>query len=384
MSAPVFADLVGQEHVIASLESALSQAKSTSQGQEMTHAWLFTGPPGSGRSTAARAFAAALLCNENGCGICIECKSSASGTHPDIDVVDATGLSIKIDELREVVSRSAWGTTLSKWRVILIEDCDRMTESAANALLKALEEPTGDTVWLLCAPTIHDVLPTIRSRCRQVNLRTPSTSEIVDFLTETHHAKQDEAELAARISQGHVGKARAFLNNSDYRTNRKQTIEIFISITSEPRAIRAAAQLLELAVYRAESRVNTKSELELEELKSALQGTGRGMISGGAKVIKDLERDQKARLTRATKDELDAILLDLELFLADCLAPSELWRNIDLSEIIRDISSTLTPEAIASLVPRIKQTRESLTGNSSQALLLESLALDFSRLHTGN
>jgi DNA polymerase-3 subunit delta' len=259
-----------------------------------------------------------------------------------------------------------------------------MTESAANALLKALEEPTGNTIWLLCAPTIHDVLPTIRSRCRHLNLKTPSTIQLVDFLIQTQKVKPDEAELAARISQGHVGKARAFLDNSDYRTNRKQAIEIFMSITTEARALRAAAQLLELAEYRAESRITAKSELELEELKSALQGTGRGMISGGAKAVKDLERDQKVRLTRATKDELDAILLDLELFLADCLAPSEMWRNVDLSQSIKECTETFTQEAISSLIGRIKQTRESLTGNTSQTLLLESLTLDFSRVRTGH
>jgi len=160
----VYADLVGQEHVVEILEKAVLATRTGEETQEMTHAWVFTGPPGSGRSSAAVAFAQALVCANNGCGTCNECKSAANGAHPDVEIIRTEGLSIKIDEVRELLTRVAWAPSMGGWRVVVMEDADRLTESAANALLKAIEEPGNRTVWLLCAPTLHDVLPTIQNR----------------------------------------------------------------------------------------------------------------------------------------------------------------------------------------------------------------------------
>ena len=153
----VFKGIVGQTRAIETLKSAAIAAHSKSASQEMTHAWLFTGPPGSGRSNLARAFAASLLCPNNGCGECIDCQTATLGTHPDVEIFATESVSIKVDDIRELVSRSSWGASVASWRVIVIEDCDRMTESSANALLKALEEPSPQSVWLLCAPTPEDV-----------------------------------------------------------------------------------------------------------------------------------------------------------------------------------------------------------------------------------
>jgi len=178
----VYADLVGQEHVVEILEKAVLATRTGEETQEMTHAWVFTGPPGSGRSSAAVAFAQALVCTNNGCGTCNECKSAANGAHPDVEIIRTEGLSIKIDEVRELLTRVAWAPSMGGWRVVVMEDADRLTESAANALLKAIEEPGNRTVWLLCAPTLHDVLPTIRSRCRHLQLVTPSTQAVAQVL----------------------------------------------------------------------------------------------------------------------------------------------------------------------------------------------------------
>ena len=169
MSTSVFDDLVGQEHIVEVLRKAVSATRSGDEtlgvtNQAMTHAWVFTGPPGSGRSSAAIAFAQALVCPNDGCGICNACRSALNGAHPDVEVIRTEGLSIKIDEVRELLARVAWAPSMGGWRVVVMEDADRLTESAANALLKAIEEPGNRTVWLLCAPTLHDVLPTIRSR----------------------------------------------------------------------------------------------------------------------------------------------------------------------------------------------------------------------------
>jgi DNA polymerase-3 subunit delta' len=382
MSARVFDSLVDQERIISALNNALTA--SDSSGQEMTHAWLFTGPPGSGRSNAAKSFAAALVCKSGGCGECTDCITALKGTHPDVEILDTSGVSIKIDEIRELVSRSAWGASISPWRVVVIEDCDRMTEAAANALLKALEEPASQTVWLLCAPTLQDVIPTIRSRCRHLNLKTPSASEIAKFLETTLGTSKSDSELAARISHGHIGKARGFLKDSNFQSSRRKYFDLLFSIKSEASAIKAAGKFLDLVNERVDSILGEKEERETEELKNALQGTGRGLISGGAKAIKDLEREQKSRLNRAIKDEIDGALLDYSTLLRDSLLEPSQRVNTDLNDQINQIAQNVKPNLVSLLLSELSQTRELLTTNASQTLLLERLFLSFTRMKLGN
>jgi DNA polymerase-3 subunit delta' len=350
----------------------------------MFHAWLFTGPPGSGRSNIAKAFAAALICQEKGCGSCEACKTALAGTHPDVELVDVSGLSIKIDEIREIVSRSSWGASTSNWRVVVIEDCDRMTEAAANALLKALEEPGASTIWLLCAPTLHDVLPTIRSRCRQLILKTPTTSEIAGYLVEKLNVSHEKAKLAAEISQGHIGKAIRLLQTPESKNIRKKTFEILFSIQSEKDAIRASAQLIEFAQEQVELRTAAYVERELDELKAIMQNGSKGMLSGGAKAIKDLERDQKTRSTRAIKDELDGYLLDYASFFRDCLTSERSWINADLSIEISTHIKQLSEGSINTIVNKLSELRERLASNASQPLLLEAFFTFFALHSRGN
>jgi DNA polymerase-3 subunit delta' len=383
VSAPIFADLVGQEHVIQQLNRAIHSSPKDS-GQEMSHAWLFTGPPGSGRSNIAKAFAAALVCQEKGCGSCEACKTALAGTHPDIELVDVSGLSIKIDEIREIVSRSFWGAATSNWRVVVIEDCDRMTEAAANALLKALEEPGASTIWLLCAPTLHDVLPTVRSRCRHLSLKTPTTSEITGYLVEKLDVSHDQAKLAAEISQGHIGKAIRLLKTPESKNTRKKTFEILFSIKSENDSIRAAAQLIQLAQGQVELRTAATVEKELDELKAMMQNGSKGMLSGGPKAVKVLERDHKTRSIRAIKDELDGYLLDYISLFRDCLMTNGPWINSDLSKEISTYSKQIPPESISTLLTKINEIRERLATNTSQPLLLEVFFTFFALHSRGN
>jgi DNA polymerase-3 subunit delta' len=384
VSARVFAGLIDQEKIIAALDNALTASTSGSKGQEMTHAWLFTGPPGSGRSNAAKSFAAALVCKAGGCGECTDCTTSLAGTHPDVEILDVSGISIKIDEIRELVARSAWGASTSSWRVVVIEDCDRMTEAAANALLKALEEPASQTVWLLCAPTLQDVIPTIRSRCRHLNLKTPNSAEIAKYLEKNLGASKSEAELAARISHGHIGRAKGLLRDSNFQNSRKKYFEILFSITNEASAIKAASKFLEISSERANSAVSEKVERETEELRNALQGTGRSLVSGGAKALKDLEKEQKSRLNRMIKDEIDSALLDYSTLFRDALLTPDQRVNTDLNPQIDQIAQVAKPDVISNLLSEVSQTRELLTTNAAQLLLLERLFLSFTRINRGH
>ena len=380
----VFDSLVGQDEAVTTIKKAVTAAQNRSSNQDMTHAWLFTGPPGSGRSNLAKAFAAALVCKAGGCGECNSCITVAAGSHPDVEILDVSGLSIKIDEIREIVSRSAWGAATSDWRVVVIEDCDRMTEAAANALLKALEEPGAQTIWLLCAPTLHDVLPTIRSRCRHISLKTPTTKEIYNYLIKEMGANPEAAQLAASISQGHIGKARAAIQSNEFKSWRTKSFNIFLGIKSEASAIRAAGNLISLAEERAELRLQQGNEKEESELRAALSSGTRGLVSGGAKAIKDLEKEQKARLTRTIRDEIDNSLIDYASFMRDCLAADEEIINLDLVDEIRDFRGRYSPEQIARLALRLQEVRELLATNASQTLLLESLFTEVAASGRGN
>ena len=191
----VWADLVGQEPVVETLQAAVASADGT--GRSMTHAWLFTGPPGSGRSNAASAFAAALQCEQGGCGECHSCTTARAGSHPDITIIRTDGLSIGTDVAREYVRKSALRPALGRWQVLIVEDADRLTDQAANALLKAIEEPSPHTIWMLCAPAVEDVIITIRSRCRPVLLRTPSATAIAGLLVERDGIEPSLATAAA-------------------------------------------------------------------------------------------------------------------------------------------------------------------------------------------
>ena len=381
----VYDSLIGQEHIISTLKSAVEASRLGAETQEMTHSWLFTGPPGSGRSTAAVAFAQALICKESGCGTCSECLSAPSGAHPDVEIIRTEGLSIKVDEIRELLTRVAWAPSLGGWRVVVMEDADRLTESAANALLKAIEEPGSRTVWLLCAPTLHDVLPTIRSRCRHLQLRTPSAQSVANILISNDRIEPNLAQLAARVTQGHIGRARYFATNESIQRNRKIIMQIPIQLNSLSSALQAAQTLVDLATKDAEMQTEMRDEEEIQQLQEAYGkgATGRGMASGASKAVKELEKEQKARATRLVRDSIDAALLDLATFYRDVLlvqsgSPDSLI-NPDLQNEIAQQASDFTSESTTLKIDAILKTRSQLTQNSAPLLICEALMCELAR-----
>lgn len=378
----VFAELVGQSHIVLALQDAVKASRNGEESQEMTHAWLFTGPPGSGRSSAAIAFAAALICPEAGCGTCIDCRSAQAGGHADVEIVRTEGLSIKVDEIRELLQRVAWAPSLGGWRVVVMEDADRLTESAANALLKAIEEPGARTVWLLCAPTLFDVLPTIRSRTRHLQLRTPSTQDVSDVLIRRDGISPGMAEFAARVSQGHIGRARHLANDESIRSRRKTIMNLPFTLTSLSASFAAAATLVELATQEANSQSEARSEKESHELGQAWgQGaTGRGMATGGARALKELEKEQKSRATRMVRDSLDGALLDLATLYRDVMMVQSFSTtstlsllNKELEEKILVMAEKSQPERILEKLNAIMQARTSLSYNAAPLLTIEAL-----------
>jgi DNA polymerase-3 subunit delta' len=377
----VFADLVGQEAVVAQLQAAVD---GHAGGRGMTHAWLFTGPPGSGRSVAARAFAAALQCPQNGCSTCETCHQAMSGNHPDVAVIVPEGLHLLIDQAREVIERSSRAPTRGRWQVTLIEDADRMEERTSNTLLKAVEEPPPHSVLLLCAPSVDDLLPTIRSRCRLVQLRTPSAEAVASVLV-GEGVDPAMAAFAARASQGHIGRARRLATHEETRRERRDVLRLPTSLASVGSALAAAKDLVDAAKEEADKLAAGRDGAEKEALATALGAgaTGKGISAGtprgGAGALKDLERRQKSRGTRTQRDALDRALVDLAAFYRDVLslqlATGASLVHGDLSDQTARIGSATTPEDTLRRIDAVLACREAIDGNVAAQLAVEAMAL---------
>ena len=376
----VFDDLIDQESVIATLKDAVAASKdSANNSQEMTHSWLFTGPPGSGRSNAAIAFAAALLCEKCGCNVCTNCLTVKDGSHADIELIRTEGLSIKVDEVRELITRTSWSPSVGNYRVVVIEDADRLTESAANALLKVIEEPGARTVWLLCAPTLTDVIPTIRSRCRHLSLRTPSVAAVTKLLIERDGIDPKMAEFAASAAQGHIGRAKYLATNEEARKTREKILNIPFTVKDLASAFEAANVLLDLAKEQAKSESEIRDEEELTKLKESYGTTGSKLASGGSKAVKELEKEQKTRNTRIVRDNLDRALLDLATIYNDILLvqldSNDQITNKDLHGKYKEKANATSGELIVKSIKSILEARNSLMKNSASNLTTEALLL---------
>jgi DNA polymerase III subunit delta' len=385
-AAGVLDDLVGQDAVVAELSRAAASAAAVLRGEPatgMTHAWLFTGPPGSGRSVAARAFAAALLCPDGGCGRCSSCHQIRAGTHADLLLVRPDGLSYGVRQTRSLVLRAAGAPSGGRWRVVLFEDADRATEQAANALLKAIEEPAPRTVWLLCAPSAEELVTTIRSRCRLVVLRTPPAGAIAGVLTREGVAP-DRALAAARAAQGHIGRARRLATDPEAAQRRDEVLAVPPRLTSVGPALSAAAALVKAAEEEAAAISAELDQPERDALRQAFGegSTGKGVakaVRGAAGALKDLEDRQKSRATRLKRDALDRTLLDLAAFYRDVLAV-QFGADVDLSSAgheadVRRQAQASPREATVRRIEAVMTCRERLELNVAPLLAVEEMTL---------
>jgi DNA polymerase III subunit delta' len=368
----VWASLVGQQPAIKLLSAAAS-------GHGLTQAWLFTGPPGSGRSNAALAFAAALQCEAAGCGECHTCRTVLAQTHGDLTVLRTEKLSIGVEDIRQLVRHAALAPTGKRWQIMIIEDADRLTDPAANALLKAIEEPTERTLWLLCAPTVEDVLPTIRSRCRLVTLVTPRLPEVAKFLQDRHGVPSPLATYAARVSEGHIGRAKALATNETARNRRREVVEMPLQLTTLGAAMTCAANLAELAKEEAEERAGQVDHRERAELAAAFGVVERGRKPREyAPALAALERAQKTRAKRLYLDVVDRGLMDLISVYRDLIAltMSEhvLLVNEEQRGALGEVAARSSSEAQLRRIDHIFAARQQLLEfNVSVPLALESM-----------
>ncbi|ANC31475.1 DNA polymerase III subunit delta' [Isoptericola dokdonensis] len=375
----VWDDVVGQPQAVRALRRAATDPAA------MTHAWLLTGPPGSGRSVAARAFAAALQCTgtdgvTGGCGRCHACTTTLAGTHPDLTVVATEKVVIQVAEVRDLIVAAARTPAAGRFRVILVEDADRMAERTTNVLLKSIEEPAAHTVWVLCAPSAQDVLPTIRSRCRSVTLRVPPAADVADLLVRRDGVDPEVALRAARAAQSHVGLARRLARDPEARRRRNEVLEVARRIRGVPDAVLAAAELVDVAKAEATADTAERDAVEKAELMRALgAGEGETLPPRLRSQLKQLEDDQKRRATRRQRDVLDRAMVDLLSLYRDVLVV-QLGAEVDLvndehAQTVQMVARDSTPEQTVRRMDAIGQARERLDGNVAPLLALEAMAV---------
>ncbi|MFD2797678.1 DNA polymerase III subunit delta' [Promicromonospora vindobonensis] len=370
----VWDDVVGQESAVAALQAAVANPAA------MTHAWLVTGPPGSGRSVAARAFAAALQCPQGGCGVCHACTTTMAGTHPDVTLLATEKVVIAIDEVRDLIMTASRSPSGGRWRVIVIEDADRMAERTTNVLLKTIEEPPPHTVWVLCAPSVQDVLPTIRSRCRAVVLRVPPPQAVADLLVRRDGADPAVALSAARAAQSHVGLAKRLARDAGARERRTAVLSIARRIRGVGDAVLAAGELVEVAKAEAVSATQERDAAEKAELLRGLGvADGETLPPRLRSQLKQLEDDQKRRATRHQRDVLDRAMVDLLSLYRDVLvvqlgAEVDLV-NAELAETVRSLAADSTPEQTVRRMDSIGVARTRLGGNVAPLLALEAMTI---------
>ncbi|MGY4709765.1 DNA polymerase III subunit delta' [Mycolicibacterium sp. CBM1] len=390
----VFARLVGQSAVEAELVGAARAARGDSAHDiaatgTMTHAWLITGPPGSGRSVAALCFAAALQCTADdtpGCGRCRSCTTTMAGTHGDVRRIIPEGLSIGVDEMRAIVQIASRRPSTGRWQIVVIEDADRLTEGAANALLKVVEEPPPSTVFLLCAPSVdpEDIAITLRSRCRHVALVTPPTAAIAQVLMDNDGLSAEEAQWAASVSGGHVGRARRLATDADARERRSRALRLARDAATPSRAYAAAEELVTTAEAEAKALNVGRDEAESDELRTALGagGTGKGTagaLRGATGAIRDLERRQKSRQTRASRDALDRALIDLATYFRDALVVANGAGSVvvpnhpDMAEKVAALAAHAPPDQLLRCIEAVLECRDALAMNVKPKFAVDAM-----------
>lgn len=376
---PIWSELLGQPEAVSQLRTAVAN-----KSEGLHHAWLLTGPPGSGRSNAAMAFAAALLCDKAGCGECKSCRMVQSGSHPDVSVLATEKVIISIEEIRQLVSASHFGGSIGKYQIMIIEDADRMAERSSNVLLKALEEPPAGTIWLLCAPSEADMLPTIRSRVRRVALKQPSTQTVADLLVARDKVDPKLALQVAAEAQGHIGMALRLATSSDARARRKETLVAGLGIDTIPKAMATAERWLELAKKDADALTLERDGQERANLLATLGIPEGGTVPPALRAdIKALEEAQKRRSTRSLRDGIDRILVDLMSLYRDIMtiqlgAGSELV-NQDLRATLDEVANSSTAAQTISKLEAMALARIRIGANVRDLMVLEALAIALRR-----
>ena len=360
----VLREVPGQEAAMAFLEGAALRPH---------HAYVFAGPEGSGRSLAARAFVAALLCPDGGCGHCRACRLALKDHHPNEFVIEPEGRDIHVDTIREEVWQPASRTAPEPGRkIFVIREADRLSPAAADTLLKVLEEPPADAVFLLMSARAHELPDTVLSRCHTVMFAALSEAFVVAQLT-GEGVPEVRAKLAARLAGGNLGRARRLAVSSDGLLFRDAALEAIELAAAGPAGALGAADVVLAAA--AGYKKNLKSELE-SELAPFLDEKGRPEDAyRGA--IKRIEQRFTRKEKRAERDYVDWVLLGVSSLLRDRIAQAVAGPDAPLMNPDLVPESTLTVQRAAAGLAGIEEARAALSEdfNLNLRLVLEQAFL---------
>ena len=365
-----WADVWGQEDAVETLRAAASDPEA------LSHAWLITGPPGSGRSTLAHAFAAALI--SHGPDDAHTMRQVLAGTHPDVTALRTDKVIITIAEARALVERSYFAPSTGRYRVIVVEDADRMVERTSNVLLKALEEPPERTVWVLCAPSEADLLPTIRSRVRSLRLREPDVADVARLITLRTGVDSAVAEQAARHAQRHIGMAQRLATDEGARRRRDATLRSVLGVRGVNDAVEVAGTIIQAATEDARALTAERDEAERSSLLRTVGiAEGQAVPPALRAQVSALEEEQKKRATRSLRDGIDRVLTDLQSLFRDVVM-LQYGQDGSLinSELAAELAAVAADWPLARtlvVLDHLAETRESLERNVAPLLALESL-----------
>ena len=374
--------IVGQQPTVELLKRTV--AAQALGHDEVAQSWLICGPPGSGRSNLARAFAAALISPDQGLNDqpTRVTQQVLAGTHPDVTILSTNKVTIGINEVRELIMTSEQMPSTSRWRVIIIEDVDRMLERTTNVLLKEIEEPAEHTIWLLCAPSAQDVLPTIRSRTRVLNLAVPSNTAVADFLTDQVGVDRALAAKAARLAQGHIGIARLYATRDQVLADRDELVVGLLGLRRASDAVILAGRVVDAARDQATATVDdevAKDEREFRQINGLRDKERIPRQLRGAYHALGGKDQVRRRVTRLTRDVLDRNLSTLSSVYRDVgvlqngAEEKAGLVNLENRAAIADLSVRLSRQGAIDRIQLIGRARRRLAANGSPLLVFEAL-----------
>lgn len=375
----VWESIIGQKPVCDMLS-----AIATGDSSKLAQSWLICGPPGSGRSNLARAFAAALESPDHGLDDepTRVTRQVLAGTHPDVSILATDKVTIGIDEVRELITVSEQMPSTAPWRIIIIEDVDRMLERTTNVLLKEIEEPAEHCIWLLCAPSAQDVLPTIRSRTRIVNLAVPQPDAVAQWLEWSNGIEASVAEQAARLAEGHIGIAKLYATDERVRSERDELVAGVLNLRRASDAVLLADRLNADAKSQAEHDVERVAAREQADFRR-INGLGESdrippRLRGAYNAI--AKKDEiKRKATRRSRDVLDRALNSIASVYRDVAV---LQNNAEESvgiinrehrAAIAELAAVMSRQGAVARLDHVAVARKRLNGNGNPLLVFEAL-----------
>ena len=375
----VWESIIGQKPVCDMLS-----AIATGDSSKLAQSWLICGPPGSGRSNLARAFAAALESPDHGLDAepTRVTRQVLAGTHPDVSILATDKVTIGIDEVRELITVSEQMPSTAPWRIIIIEDVDRMLERTTNVLLKEIEEPAEHCIWLLCAPSAQDVLPTIRSRTRIVNLAVPQPDAVAQWLERSNGIEASVAEQAARLAEGHIGIAKLYATDERVRSERDELVAGVLNLQRASDAVLLADRLNADAKSQAEHDVERVAAREQADFRR-INGLGESdrippKLRGAYNAI--AKKDEiKRKATRRSRDVLDRALNSIASVYRDVAV---LQNNAEESvgiinrehrAAIAELAAGMSRQGAVARLDHVAVARKRLNGNGNPLLVFEAL-----------